>query len=143
MGPRQHLHSILVWGCLIMSLAFNKAIVVSVLVAAFIGAGLLALPHAWGGSGQAEAEQRTQAARSVSFDLDGDGVPEHSADRDTISPEQTAALADEYVTWKEYESAVWAAFACIKDAGFEPLGEPNLNAAGTKLIYSFRDGTGE
>ena len=28
------------------------------------------------------------------------------------------------------------------DAGFEPLGEPHLNAIGSRLIYSIGDGTG-
>jgi hypothetical protein len=125
-----------------MSVARNTAILVGVLVAAFVGAGLVAFALAEGGSGQAVAEQLTEAAQGISFDLDGDGVAEHSADRDTISSEQAAALADEYVTWEEYESAVWAAFTCTTDAGFEPLAEPHLNASGSRLIYSVGDGTG-
>lgn len=50
---------------------------------------------------------------------------------------QAEALSDGHVTWEEYESAIWRAFTCIEAAGWEPMAEPHLNAAGTSLTYAF------
>ncbi|MGE3073476.1 MAG: hypothetical protein AB7N24_05230 [Dehalococcoidia bacterium] len=57
---------------------------------------------------------------------------------------QAEAASDGHISWEEYESAVWRAFECIEDAGFEPMAEPHLNAAGTNLAYAFfaNDGAG-
>ena len=54
------------------------------------------------------------------------------------SPAQSSALTDGFVTRSEYESAVWAAFECIRQRGYEPLSEPNADASGIRLQYSFR-----
>jgi hypothetical protein len=55
----------------------------------------------------------------------------------SVSQEQAAALADGVITGAEYEAAIWAAFACIRDLGNEPIQEPSLSPDGFRLQFSF------
>ncbi len=112
----------------------------SVAAITFVVLGVVALRLVATGAGDAKAESLTGAVPDVTVDEDSGGETRFAVDRDATSLQQAAALADGYVTWDEYESSVWAAFTCIKDAGFEPLSEPHLNAVGNNLIYSFRAG---
>jgi hypothetical protein len=121
-----------------MPIANKGAVLATVLVFVAIGAVALGLSLAPVGSEKAQAVQQTMAPQAALFDLERDVVSEGSMDSDAVSLQQAAALADNYVTWDEYEAGIWAAFTCIKDAGYEPLSEPHLNAVGTGLRYSFR-----
>jgi len=88
------------------------------------------------GSASADNPAQGAAARRVVIE-NGPAGPERVIDRDSISEAQSDALADGYVTREEYETAIRAAFACIRDAGQAPKREPYWDASGLRLQYEF------
>lgn len=105
-----------------------------VLVSAFAAAGF------WMGmfdraSADKDEGDGTAVTRAV-FE-DGPAGPGRVVEAGNVSDAQAAALADGYVTRGEYESAVNAAFECIKDSGREVKRAPYWDATGTRLEYEF------
>ncbi len=121
----------------VMSIARSRLFMATVLLA--ISVAVLTGTLLFNTTRSGSSNQDKSAPGIVNRLVEGDGAGGVSGviDARSVSATQAAALADGHVTRTEYQAAIWAAFACMRDAGYEPREEPYPDASRQLLQYSF------